>query len=437
MEEIRNMDLFDLVGEAVPNSAFILWQYQMSPQKHYEKILQNLFRTNPSILLLEKNIKLFLNKELVEQEDKIEEILISRFNGKIFFLPREIIIALINKRYTFESKIRIGITASFGKTSMAALLHQKLLRYFPEDVLLISTMGIGITTLQQNMGTTPSFCNVKRNLHNYGASIAIIEYSSLALKQNRLKHLDFDSIIIGHVEYTHEEFHPTPEDYITSKAKIQDHCKNHCIILNSTYEKFQRYDLLSSSLDYFPYEMAADMVTENNRGVHLLLEKQFGIKETRIDDVTGRVTMIGSTKNGAGVYCDGAHSAAHIRALERYFNPQECLLILGVAHHKVQSIGNMQEVLQNWPNIILTDDNPGQEHISPIGLWPKNHSNCTIILDRFQAIARAIEIAKRDQKILILGKSTESYNHIIYDDREIFYDEIETVKIILHQHHHR
>jgi UDP-N-acetylmuramoyl-L-alanyl-D-glutamate--2,6-diaminopimelate ligase len=63
------------------------------------------------------------------------------------------------------------------------------------------------------------------------------------------------------------------------------------------------------------------------------------------------------------------------------------------------------------------------------GLKEVKNSNYQVILDRFQAIEHALNIAEKDDIVLIAGKGPETKQ--VYQDRIIYHNDEEVVSKIL------
>ncbi len=84
---------------------------------------------------------------------------------------------------------------------------------------------------------------------------------------------------------------------------------------------------------------------------------------------------------------------------------------------------------------IITADNPRSENLEIIsgeiekGLKEVKNSSYRVILDRFQAIKHALNIAEKNDIVLIAGKGPE--NQQVYQDRIIYHNDEEVVHQIL------
>lgn len=57
-----------------------------------------------------------------------------------------------------------------------------------------------------------------------GCTAVVMEVSSHALKQHRVSHVSFDAVLFTNLSREHLDFHPTMEDYFSSKAKLFTDC---------------------------------------------------------------------------------------------------------------------------------------------------------------------------------------------------------------------
>jgi UDP-N-acetylmuramoyl-L-alanyl-D-glutamate--2,6-diaminopimelate ligase len=93
-------------------------------------------------------------------------------------------------------------------------------------------------------------------------------------------------------------------------------------------------------------------------------------------------------------------------------------------------MGKISTTLSDYT--IITTDNPRSEEpkriIKEIEAGIKNKSY-EVVIDRKQAITKAINYAKKDDLVLIAGKGHETYQ--IFKDKKIQFDDREIVEEIL------
>ena len=118
----------------------------------------------------------------------------------------------------------IGITGSLGKTSTALLIEQAL-SASGGKVGVIGSLGIRFAgeVIETGMTTpeAPAIQGALRDMAKRGADAAVMEVTSHSLLLRRVGALELAMAAITNiVPDEHLEFHPTPEHYIATKARI-------------------------------------------------------------------------------------------------------------------------------------------------------------------------------------------------------------------------
>ena len=117
----------------------------------------------------------------------------------------------------------IGITGTNGKTTTAFLIHH-LLEEMGRKSSLIGTIKyiIGRKTLKANL-TTPGFIELRKLLkesENAGSRFVVMEVSSHALAQGRVKELKFSHCVFTNLSRDHLDYHKTIDNYFDTKKKL-------------------------------------------------------------------------------------------------------------------------------------------------------------------------------------------------------------------------
>ena len=127
--------------------------------------------------------------------------------------------------YNFpQEKIKlIGVTGTNGKTSTTLIL-KSILEAANKKAIQIGTLGLNpkIKELNTNL-TTPNIFELFKIL-DYATmnqfDYAILEVSSHALAQNRIKGLKFDVTAFTNLSLDHLDYHQTIEQYFKEKLKL-------------------------------------------------------------------------------------------------------------------------------------------------------------------------------------------------------------------------
>lgn len=119
----------------------------------------------------------------------------------------------------------IGVTGTNGKTTTTTLIFT-MLREAGYKVGLMTTVEYGVgNDVQKQIEhiTTVSETEMQRRLRDYlrkGAEWVVIETSSHALAQNRIKGLPYEIAVLTNVTHEHLEYHGTFENYREAKRKL-------------------------------------------------------------------------------------------------------------------------------------------------------------------------------------------------------------------------
>ncbi len=112
----------------------------------------------------------------------------------------------------------VAVTGTNGKTSVAWLLAQAL------DGAMLGTLGIGRPGEHRaGTHTTPDLFSVYRELAGLkrsGFERVVLEASSHALDQGRLRGLEFNSVIFTGLGHDHLDYHRDLEAYFEAKARL-------------------------------------------------------------------------------------------------------------------------------------------------------------------------------------------------------------------------
>ncbi|QQS43775.1 UDP-N-acetylmuramoyl-L-alanyl-D-glutamate--2,6-diaminopimelate ligase [Candidatus Roizmanbacteria bacterium] len=164
----------------------------------------------------------------------------------------------------------IGVTGTDGKTTTSSLIYH-ILKSAGKKVSVITTVSAVIGGKSYDTGfhtTTPSPFTVQKFLHDAvkeGDEYFVLETTSHALDQYRVYGVDFTYGVITNVTHEHLQYHKTYENYVHAKAKLLKWAK-HAFI----------------NRDDRSYEILAGIVDQSKTKTYGLLEKsdyQFDISE--------------------------------------------------------------------------------------------------------------------------------------------------------------
>ena len=314
-----------------------------------------------------------------------------------------------------------------------------------------------------------------------------MEVSSHAIAQDRVRGLEWDVAVFTNLTQDHLDFHGTMENYFEAKVKLftglaeQTKKTNTPAIVNIddrygaqladrlekltpvvTYGVSPRADFRASN---YHAEFAGTSYQLDARGksylVRVPLIGRFNVANSmaalaaassiglnlrdailslsRSPQVPGRLEAV-PAKRQFQVFVDYAHSDdALLNVLKtlRELSPRRLILVFGCGgdrdKQKRPLMGRVAD--RNADFSIITSDNPRKEDPDAIiaeaekGFRSGNYEK---IPDRAKAIARAIELARPRDIVLIAGKGHEAYQE--FADHTIPFDDIQVARQALENH---
>jgi len=388
--------------------------------------------------------------------------------------------------YGFPSrKIKIvAITGTKGKTSTAELINA----IFEESgykTALSSTLRIKIDKNSQRNTykmTLPGRFFLQKFLRKAvkaKCQYAIIEMTSEGAKQFRHKFVALDALVFTNLSPEHIESHGTFEKYAEAKLSIaralkNSKKKNKAIVANTDDDYGKKFletkveTKRSFSLsDVAPYEIKKDGLEFTFAGKKVssklsgefnlynilaainLAESQSISDETivraieKFNGILGRMQKIEinpkdsvSGKQDFTVIVDYAHTPDSLEKVYEVFGHTRKICVLGGTgggrdKWKRPEMGTIAG--RHCSHIILTDEDPYDEDPEEIinDIKKGIHDKPTeTIIDRREAIARAISLAKTGDAVIITGKGTDPYimgargSKIPWSDAEVSMEEI-------------
>lgn len=372
----------------------------------------------------------------------------------------------------------IGVTGTNGKTSVT---------YFIEKILrsLGKTPGV-ITTIENRIGdyklntikinpTTPDPLELQASfseMYDKGASHVVMEVTSSALAQDRVHGCNFDLGIFTNLTQDHLEEHGTMENYKNEKIKLfkmcgigiinvddpaaQDFIKGaKCPII--TYginnDADFRAENVSCSLkgtDFTivykdkPYLTHTKLLGRFNiynvlAAVSACMQYGFTLKEIvqateNIEAPKGRFEFVPNTGE-VSVIVDYAHSPDGLQSIidsVRELTDGRIILVFGCGGNRDKTkrpiMGKIGGTLTDY--CIITSDNPRKE--DPLSIIEHIEEGIVVtgckyekLVDRREAIYRALSIAKAGDTIIIAGKGHENYQ--IIGEKYAYFDDTEVV----------
>ncbi len=377
---------------------------------------------------------------------------------------------------TKEFKL-IGVTGTKGKTTTTFMI-KKILEEAGYKVGLVGTVAnyIGNEKLEDSDRTTPEPIKLQalfRKMADAKCDYVVIEVSSQSLKLGRVDGSQFDVGLFTNLSEDHisPNEHPTMEDYFLSKAKLFDMVKTgfvniddpkgeelvsikpECnfksysvnnksdkkatnININNVETKFNT--VINGKKELVEINIPGNFTVYNALGAISICE-HYGIKTKDILSALKKVSVPGRSelvpnKLGLALMIDYAHSEeslANILNAVKSYTKGRVISVFGCGgdrdSRKRPKMGEVSGRLADYT--IVTSDNPRTEDPELIvkdieeGI-SKVTDKYEVIVDRTEAIKKAIEMANKDDLVVFAGKGHETYqeiNHIKhpYDERII------------------
>ena len=376
-------------------------------------------------------------------------------------------LALISGNYFGQPSRKmtmIGITGTNGKTSSTLLLKQVLTQCLGAKVGLIGTMEnhIGDTVIPTERTTPESFelQALFARMLEAGCTHVVMEVSSHAISLERIGGIHYDVAAFTNLTEDHLDFHKTMDAYCDAKAELFRRCGRavvnqddayaprmlaaaECPVLTtSAHEKaglYARNIALHADSIQFTAVSGGEQTevfvpipgrfTVYNTLTVLGIAKSLGISLQSAADalktvsgVKGRIEVVPTPGMPYCVLIDYAHSPdglENVLKSVRDFCKGRIISVFGCGGDrdpmKRPIMGKIG--VERADFAIITSDNPRTEDPMAIirdileGVSPELGAY-TVIEDRRKAIRYAMDIAKKDDIIVLAGKGHETYQEI-------------------------
>ena len=374
----------------------------------------------------------------------------------------------------------IGITGTNGKTTTAYLVAA----IFEAAGIRCGVLGtvaykIG-DELREATRTTPEAPDVQallREMVDRGCGACAMEVSSHALTLRRVDGMSFAAAVFTNLTRDHLDFHAGMDDYFRAKRRLFEMLpRNAPSILNVddprcgslmeaggrplTYGMQRPADVkpgpVSFSLDGLQFDVATPRDTLHVRSKLIGKPNVYNILAAvatataldvssdaierglqALDAVPGRFQTVSGPDDDVTVVVDYAHTDDALRNLletARPLTPGRMITVFGCGGDRDRTkrplMGAVAGRLSDL--IVLTSDNPRSEDPNRIieevqrGITPDTRRDSSqgllTIVDRKTAIAKAIEVARPGDVVLVAGKGHEKYQ--VIGDRTLPFDDV-------------
>ncbi len=376
-----------------------------------------------------------------------------------------------------ESMTMIGVTGTNGKTSVTLLLKQVLEKTLGAKVGLIGTMAniIGDEVIPTERTTPESFDlqGLFARMRDAGCTHVVMEVSSHAIALERIGGTRFDIAAFTNLTEDHLDFHKTMEAYCDTKAELFRRCGKAVINRDDPYAsrileaaecpvlttsgtedgdlRAMNAELLSEGVRFTAcrgqeqVEVSLPIpgkFTVSNALTVMGIAQELGISLTdcaaalkTAEGVRGRVEVVPTPGKDYSVLIDYAHTPdglENVLSSVKDFCKGRVIAVFGCGGDrdpmKRPIMGRIG--VENSDIAIITSDNPRTENpmaiIEDILKGVNEELGEYIVMeDRRSAIRYAMDIAKKDDIIILAGKGHETYQEI--NGQKLHLDEREEV----------
>jgi UDP-N-acetylmuramoyl-L-alanyl-D-glutamate--2,6-diaminopimelate ligase len=373
----------------------------------------------------------------------------------------------------------VGITGTNGKTTTAYLVAG-IFEAAGVRCGVLGTVAYKIgDELREATRTTPEAPEVQallREMVDRGCGACAMEVSSHALALRRVDGMSFAAAVFTNLTRDHLDFHASMDDYFRAKRRLFEMLpRNAPSILNVddprcgslveaggrplTYGMQRPADVkpgpVSFSLDGLQFDVATPRDTLHVRSKLIGKPNVYNILAAvatataldvssdaiekglyALDAVPGRFQTVSGPNDDVTVVVDYAHTDDALRNLLETARPLahgRLITVFGCGGDRDRTkrplmgavAGRLSDV------IVITSDNPRSEDPARIieeiqrGITPDTRcerQSLLTIVDRRQAIARAVEIARAGDVVLVAGKGHEKYQ--VIGDRTLPFDDV-------------
>ena len=359
-----------------------------------------------------------------------------------------------------KSMTMIGVTGTNGKTSTTLLLKQVLEKTMGAKVGLIGTMAnmVGDEVIPTERTTPESFelQGLFARMRSAGCTHVVMEVSSHAVTLDRIGGVHFDIAAFTNLTEDHLDFHKTMDAYCDAKAELFRRCEKAVINTDDSYAprfleaavcpvlttavngeaelRAEQVELLSDGIRYMVNGVAVHVpipgrFTVYNTLTVLGITRQLGIRLAdaaealkTVEGVKGRIEVVPTPGKDYTVLIDYAHTPdglENVLSSVRDFCRGRIISVFGCGGDrdpiKRPIMGHIGVKLADFA--VITSDNPRTEApmaiIEDILKGVKEEDGQYIVVeDRKTAIRYAMDIAEKDDIIVLAGKGHETYQDI-------------------------
>jgi UDP-N-acetylmuramoyl-L-alanyl-D-glutamate--2,6-diaminopimelate ligase len=374
--------------------------------------------------------------------------------------PRRLLAIAASHFYGRQPATTVAVTGTAGKTSVASFTRQ-IWAHAGHPAAMIGTTGL-VSPGRNEYGslTTPdpvSLHKLLAELADEGVTHAAMEASSHGLDQFRLDGVKLSAAAFTNLGRDHMDYHPTMEDYMAAKMRLfgallpkgspavifaDDAWSRKAIAAaeaagQEVRSVGRRGNFLTlKRVEHFRHKQMAEVhVGDEIFEVHIPLAGDFQIANAlvaaglaistgvsarvamdaleKLKGASGRLELVGHTKDGALAYVDYAHkpdALENVLNSVRPFTTGRVIVVFGCGGDRDRGkrpiMGEIACRLAD--QVIVTDDNPRSEEPAAIRAEIMTAASCAVeIGDRAAAIREAVGMLKSGDTLIVAGKGHE------------------------------
>ena len=313
-----------------------------------------------------------------------------------------------------RSLLTVGVTGTNGKTTVTHLLAS-ILDEHGAPCAVIGTLDGARTTPE-----APVIQRILDEARRGGRKAAAIEVSSHALTQARVDGIRFDAAVFTNLSHDHLDHHETMEAYFRAKASLFDEQRAALAVINTDDGWGRRLlDAVRIPAVTYSSDDASEVATGPGRTTFVWKGRKVELALTGSYHVANALVVdYAHTPDGLEVALDSSRRLAGAKRV---------LCVFGCGGDRDRAKRPLMATVATVAAdvTVITSDNPRHEDpaaiIDDIRGGVVAGADVIVEPDRARAIARAVELARPGDVLLIAGKGHETVIEI--GDRRLPFDD--------------